>query len=31
MYKLNSLSPFAQDLFTGFNTITPYFTPNGTS
>ena len=30
IYRLNSLSPFAQGIFPGFDTMTPYYTPNGT-
>ena len=31
MYNLNSLSPFAQGQFSGFESMTPYFTPYGAS
>ncbi len=31
IYKLNSLSPFAHSQFSGFDTMTPYYTPNGAS
>lgn len=31
VYNLNTMSPFAQNLFPGFDSMTPYFTPNGTS
>ena len=31
VYDLNSMSPFASNLKTGFDTVVPYFTPNGAS
>lgn len=31
IYQLNSMAPFAQNLFPGFDSMVPYYTPNGAS